>query len=492
MNSHVKGIMHIGSDKSALLAAAYYGAYPIASFFVGQLVISRCGYRPTFLAGLTIFGVGNFLVAAAARALSLGGMVGAFFVIGLGIATLERSANPYTVRCGPTASRAIRINMAQAMAGLGTVVAPLVAKVFLLKEDPKAKTAGTIAARMLPDVADAMNSVVTLYQGVGAIVLGIAVVFSPIFFRTQWVPEVPIEQSIKTHGFRRHPIWRNMRLWLGAFANFWNMGCQVTVAQNVLDYGKEIDGATLAQGAVYLSIAQALFVVGRFTFAGLCKFFKLKPRHVLLGFNLGCMASSTAAIFLPGKAGIAMLSLIMFFEGPMFPTIFETATTGLEEFASLGEDIMIASISGGALLPPLFGLLSDAIGVQHNGTAKAFALIVSGFSLILVYVLPINTYKAFQLTLDVAYKAREMKGDTNSLEAMQTSEIAVGKVDLKASQRALSATSAMAVAKEPETKEVQVQTPSQTYLDVSLRRGEARDTDDNLQRQYRQLERNLT
>jgi fucose permease len=46
-------------------------------------------------------------------------------------------------------------------------------------------------------------------------------------------------------------------------------------------------------------------------------------------------------VFARNGAAIAMVVLIMLFEAPLFPTIFETATSGLEKLASRAEDTMI-------------------------------------------------------------------------------------------------------------------------------------------------------
>jgi FHS family L-fucose permease-like MFS transporter len=137
------------------------------------------------------------------------------------------------------------------------------------------------------------------------------------------------------------------------------MGCQVAVAQYLMAYLEDNAGLNDTQGAWYLSVAQTAFVVGRFAFSGLS--LVVKPRKALGLFIFGCIACSTDAVFARDGAAIAMVVLIMLFEAPLFPTIFETATSELEKLASRAEDIMISSICGGALLPPLSGLLANQV-----------------------------------------------------------------------------------------------------------------------------------
>jgi FHS family L-fucose permease-like MFS transporter len=444
MNNHVRKLMELSRAMSALLAVAYYVAYPVAVFGIAGPLIKHCGYRFTFIAGLLIFGIGNFVMMAVAG--KLAGMVAACFVVGLGVATLERSANPYVVRCGPTAQRSTRINFAQSFAGIGTVLSPLTAARFV-SGNATEKIAG----------------IVGVYQGIGCIVMAISIFFAGLFFRTNCTPEIPSDDEEESYTFRKNPLWGCKKLWWGALGNFCNMGCQVAVAQYLMAYLEENAGLNDTQGAQYLSVAQTAFVVGRFAFSGLSMV--MKPRKALGIFIFGCMVCSTGAIFARNGAAIAMVVLIMLFEAPLFPTIFETATSGLDKLASRAEDIMISSICGGAFLSPLFGVLADtvdgglhtsiadtnfvngpleiprrnlnevtsprnnqshatpsstststsptadAIVINMTGTATAFSLVVAFFCVVALYILIINIYKPYKRTLDAARTQEKQSED---------------------------------------------------------------------------------
>jgi FHS family L-fucose permease-like MFS transporter len=459
MNNHVRKLMELSRAMSALLAVAYYAAYPVAVFAIAGPLIKRCGYRFTFITGLVIFGIGNFAMAALAGKLI--GMVAASLIVGLGVATLERSANPYVVRCGPDSFRSTRINFAQSWAGVGTVISPLAA-------------AGSIVG----DKSQKLAAILHVYLTIGCIIMGIAGFFVWLFFRTQCMPEVPADgDDEESFGFHRSPIWGCRKLWWGAVANFCNMGCQVAVAQYLMAYLEDNAGLDDTQGAHYLSVAQTAFVVGRFAFAGLS--LVVKPRKALGLFIFGCIACSTGAVFARNGSATAMVILIMLFEAPLFPTIFETATSGLDKLASRAEDIMISSICGGALLSPLFGVLADKVSggskapiagadgitarqvtipgelldsisrpggrqtyshertpisvkyttrsspsppgpanvINMTGTATAFSLVVGSFCVVALYILIINIYKPYKKTLDAA---RTQEKETEAKEDAET------------------------------------------------------------------------
>jgi FHS family L-fucose permease-like MFS transporter len=48
----------------------------------------------------------------------------------------------------------------------------------------------------------------------------------------------------------------------------------------------------------------------------------------------------------------------------MWPCIFALAIAGLGKYTSQGSSLLIMAILGGALIPPLQGLLADRIGVH--------------------------------------------------------------------------------------------------------------------------------
>jgi MFS transporter, FHS family, L-fucose permease len=58
-------------------------------------VLRRWGYKVTFMLGLTIYGVGAILFWPCAKYRSFAGFCVCTFVVGLGLGTLEVSANPY-------------------------------------------------------------------------------------------------------------------------------------------------------------------------------------------------------------------------------------------------------------------------------------------------------------------------------------------------------------------------------------------------------------
>lgn len=198
-------------------------AYIWGPLLVSGPLVKRFGYRLAFLLGLTLIALGSFLFSFAAQKRSFGLLAAGMHLSSLGVSTLERAANPYVVNVGPIQSRTTRILFAQSMAGVGTVVAPLIAKVMLYDS--------TTAAAPTPESVSDLGKTIALYKYVGLITIGVVALFSVIFYRTTLVPEIMVESSpAMEHGWRfwKHPILsiRYARLWTGVFSNFFNMACQ--------------------------------------------------------------------------------------------------------------------------------------------------------------------------------------------------------------------------------------------------------------------------
>ena len=117
--------------QAMLVQFAFFG-----SFFFGSLVylilsvrigdpIAKIGYRNGMSLGLFMAGIGCTLFYPAAAFQSYGFFLGALFCLGLGITLLQIAANPYAALLGSEETASSRLNLAQGVNSLGTVIGPL-------------------------------------------------------------------------------------------------------------------------------------------------------------------------------------------------------------------------------------------------------------------------------------------------------------------------------------------------------------------------------
>jgi len=107
-----------------------------------------------------------------------------------------------------------------------------------------------------------------------------------------------------------------------------------------------------------------LFVIGRFFGTWLMTFVK---NHKLLAVYGACASAlCLVGVFSGGEIAVYSLLSINFFMSIMFPTIFALGVKDLGTQTKLGSSLIIMAIVGGALIPPLMGIIADNIGIQQS------------------------------------------------------------------------------------------------------------------------------
>lgn len=188
------------------------------------------------------------------------------------------------------------------------------------------------------------------------------------------------------------PIWKQHVLIWGVLAQFCYVGAQCACAGFFINYVVEAKpGLSSAEGSNFLSIAQGGFAIGRFIAGFSMKF--IKPRHILLVFLAGCLACSAAAIHGHGNAGVAIMCLVLFFESCCFPTIFSLSLRGLGRHTKRGASFLVAAVCGGAIFPPLMGVVADS----RNSTRFAMCVPLAGFIAAFSFPIFLNLFERERL-----------------------------------------------------------------------------------------------
>jgi MFS transporter, FHS family, L-fucose permease len=160
---------------------------------------------------------------------------------------------------------------------------------------------------------------------------------------------------------------------LGVLAQFFYVGAQASIWGYFVDlklhFAKDshfeivqwiyryAETATPTQiASFHASFAFILFMVGRFF--GTWLLTKMAAHKLL-----AIYAAISALLILYGWIGTGLsavlaISLTYFFMSIMFPTIFALSIKNLGEQVKLGSGLVIMAIVGGAVLPPLTGLMS--------------------------------------------------------------------------------------------------------------------------------------
>lgn len=376
LNAKFQTSLNITAAKAGGLQGAYFGAYLIGPPTYSGWIVRKFGYRYTFMTGLCIYGVGALMFWPSAVKRSFAGFCGSLFIVGSGLSTLETSANPFIATCGPPRLSEFRLELSQSFQAIGSVMAPLLAsRVFFKQTDPHD-----------------LSNVQWTYLGIAVFVFLLAVVFyfAPIPEVTDADMALQAEQSSGLTGYSDKPLRKQYKLFFGVAAQFCYVGAQVAVASQFIKYAVESAGITDSQGSDRYAIGQGLFAIGRFAAAGAMMI--AKPRWILLAFMTGVMIFIAASMGAKGEGGVATLSIVLFFESCVFPTIFTLSIRGLGRHTKRGSSWIVASVSGGALFPSLTGLVAD-----KKGYHIAMCVPLAGFFVAFIFPIYLNTVCAKEL-----------------------------------------------------------------------------------------------
>ena len=355
---HLRKSFSLTVLQAALVDSAVFIAYFVMALPAG-LLIRRAGYKNAMLCGLGLFAAGALLFIPAADTQRYVFFLGALFVIACGLTVLETAANPYITLLGRPEHATRRLNLAQSFNGLAATLAPIAGARLILADGASDAQlqAMSESARQAALAAEAA-SVKGPYLGIALVIMAIALVF--YFLKLPAVAggaahAAPASGAV-LRALRRAPIRR------AVVAQFFYVGAQVCVFSFFILYASRAAGVSQIVAADYLGWGcGTAFVVGRFAGTWLMKY--IQPARLLLAYALASVALSGVAMVASGLASLAAVIGIAFFMSIMFPTIFSLGIGGAGADTEMGSSLIIMSIVGGAVLPLLFGFISD---ITHN------------------------------------------------------------------------------------------------------------------------------
>lgn len=352
---HLKKSFTLTTTQSTLVDSAVYIAYFIIALPAGY-VIKRFGYKTGIISGLMFFSIGAFLFIPAANMQSYAFFLFALFVIACGLGFLETAANPYAAALGSPETRTQRLNLAQSFNGLAAALAPVIgARVILTKGYTDVQLASMTSDVRQAALASEASSVKIPYFILGVVLLGIAIAFA--FTR---LPKIQNHGAQKTSGRNLLHAFRHKHLTWSVIAQFFYVGAQVCVFSLFVLYAAASAGITELSAADYLGACGISFLIGRFLGTFLMRYSKA---HTLLTvYAIINVLLCVVAIAGHGMITVYAVILICFFMSIMFPTIFALGISDLGSDTEYGSSLLIMSIAGGAVLPRIFGLITDLTG----------------------------------------------------------------------------------------------------------------------------------
>jgi MFS transporter, FHS family, L-fucose permease len=371
-------IFTMSNFQSALVQFAYYGAY-FALAIPAALINRRFGYKTGVLAGLGLATLGGFLFIPASQLLAYGFFLIALFVLAAGLSILETSANPFVIAMGPEVSATQRLNLAQAFNPVGANVGVLLGAVLILPRITKDEEKASMTPQELERAQEQdLSLVLGPYLGIA---IALLIIWVLIALRKINTPDEHAHFGLEEKpGGASSRLWHNRHYRFGVVAQFLNVGAQVCAWSFTIQYAMDVVGVSEDTAGWYLQASLIVFLIARFVMTYLLGI--IRPTKLLLAMAALGVVLSLVAVVSPNMLGLIAVVGISLSLSLMFPTIYGVALQGLGPDTKFGAAGLVMAILGGALLPPVQGLIMDVADTNIGFLVPAVCLaIVAAYAL---------------------------------------------------------------------------------------------------------------
>lgn len=392
----VKGIFSLSDVEAQLSASAFFIAYGVMSFPAAMLLARRKSV-PTVLIALVLMLAGCLIMLIAANVAVYALVLLGLFTLASGITILQVAANPLAAVLGSPDRSHFRLTFSQTFNSLGTFIGPWLGAVLFLKgvevkegtvvtEAVRQSTLGGIdraffwiagmlillivffyasrklVGRAAPDPAPAKPAGATLREALEsrwAILGGVA-----IFLYVGAEVAIGTQMALFLHS---DSVWGNSDAAFAVPFLGWVMGSDGVPGVSVQEAGKAV---AFYWGGAMIGRLVGTYLLTRFEASKLlATFAAINVALCLFVINVGGISS-----------GFAALSMGLF-NSIMFPVIFTLTLERSTASPEATSGFLCFSIIGGAVIPPLVGLVSGATsyGIAFIIPAACYALLV-GFA----------------------------------------------------------------------------------------------------------------
>ncbi|MGH2306106.1 sugar MFS transporter [Campylobacter taeniopygiae] len=339
---HLKVIFNLNHFESALVQFCFFGAYFVTGGIFGKL-LEKVGYPIGVVLGFILTAIGCVLFYPAASMASYPIFLGAFFILASGVVLLQTAGNPFVTLLAP-GKEATALTLVQAFNSLGTTLGPIFGAAFILSDTVK------YASKL-----EEAQSVQIPYLGIAGILILLAIV--TYLLRLPDARQM-VEKNIgkKNHN-NKESVFEYPHFVLGAAAIFFYVGAEVSIGSFLILTMEKFANIQEITAAKYIVYYWGGAMIGRFI--GSFVMTKLAPNKCLVFNSIVNICLIMMAILIGGKIAMVALLAIGLFNSIMFPTIFSLATKKLGKFTSRASGLISMAIVGGALIPPVQGLVAD-------------------------------------------------------------------------------------------------------------------------------------
>ncbi|MFD0835292.1 sugar MFS transporter [Mariniflexile aquimaris] len=399
----MKTINELTESQSYLVASASYISFVVMAL-PASYILKKIGFRKGMSLGLIIMAIGALVFIPAAEARTYWVFLTGIFIQGIGMTLLQTAANPYITILGPIESGAKRIaimGIANKVAGaLGSLIfgALLLSGIDEVKE--KLGSASVEEKGVLLDTMADSVFMPYLVMAIVLTVLGLLIRKAPLPHVEATEPE-----EIKEGATAKTSIFQFPHLWLGVLTLFVYVGAEVIAGDTIIAYGISLG----------FPAADAKFFTTLTLFAMVCTYaigVILIPKYLKQGTALKISAAlgiifSICILLTTGFTSVLFVAALGVANALVWPAVWPLTLEGLGKFTKTASALLIMAISGGAIIPPLYGRMVDAnkhelitkglneVDALATASTSSYWILIPCYALILFFAIWGHKYKGW-------------------------------------------------------------------------------------------------
>jgi len=344
---YVKDDFQLSDSVAQLLPSMVFLWFALLSIPTG-IFQDRKGKRLTANIGMVITGIG--LLVPFIHYTYPTALIG-FIVLGIGNTLLQVSANPLLLDISSKESRAANLSLSQFIKAGAAMLGPIITGIFV-------RATGN------------WKLIFPIYAGIS-------------FLSVIWLYSVKIEESKPDKppaSFRSVIIlFKRPFVLIMVLSTFLMVGFDVGMNSNIANFLKTKFSISLESASLGISIYFASLMVGRFIGAILLR--KIKSNGFLVFSVILCLIGLAGVIL---SDDIVLTRIMIFVAGlgfaNTFPIVFAMIVDRMPDHANELSSLIILSVIGGAVIPPLMGMISDKTGVTASMFVLVGCMIYVGFA----------------------------------------------------------------------------------------------------------------
>jgi FHS family L-fucose permease-like MFS transporter len=336
----VKEVFHLNFVQATFIQQSFYLVYLVFPIPMAYY-ISKYGYKNALVSALVICSTGALLFYPAFHSSSYMLALSGVFVISVGVTLVNVAANPLAALLGDPSGSHVRVNIVQLFSRIGATLTPILATKIIYGE-------GATVSFHLP----------YLVIGTATLLLAAGIFLSKLpAFKPAIEKGFSLSNIVKES--RRYP-----QLYWGALVMFFYIGADASTAGFFISYLRDpaIAGYSPEKAANFLSLYYLAATI--FSFIGIYLLQFISPGRLIAILGIGMVTLYLTAIFTISSLNPYIMVGLGAFISIMFASIFSLSIEGVGDFTEKGSALVNIAIVGGAVFPPLQGMVADSYGVQ--------------------------------------------------------------------------------------------------------------------------------